>query len=258
MIRSGLVSVTFRQLAPQQIVELAVRAGLCGIEWGGDVHVPHGETAIAREVRRITQEAGLEVAAYGSYYRVGASEDEGLSFSHVLHTALELEAPVVRVWAGTQNAEDASDEYFRLVVNEMGYICDKAEQAGLAIATEFHRGTLCNTAAATSRLLGAVNRPNLKTLWQPPVGMSASEATESLRELLPCLAHLHVFQWDGVERRSLAEGADVWREYLAVVKDRAAWALLEFVPEDDPEFLCREAQTLNDWIAQSDRSNSSD
>jgi sugar phosphate isomerase/epimerase len=247
MIRPGLVSITFRQLSPPQIIELAARAGLCGIEWGGDVHVPHGETAVAREVRRATLQAGLQVAAYGSYYRVGASEDEGLSFTHVLHTAIELEAPLIRVWAGKKNSEDADDEYFRLIVNEMQHICEKAEQAGIKIATEFHGGTLCNTAASTSRLIGAVNHPSLRTLWQPSVGLSTPEAAEGLREVLPHLAHLHMFQWDGTARRPLAEGEDAWREYLSIAKDQAEWALLEFVQGDETAQLVHDAQTLNAW-----------
>src|SRR5690242_18609852 len=100
MVYSGLVSVTFRQLPPQQIVELAAQGGLAAIEWGGDVHVPHGELQTARRVLERTRQAGLQVAAYGSYYRVGVSPAQGLAFESVLETALALQAPTIRVWAG--------------------------------------------------------------------------------------------------------------------------------------------------------------
>ncbi|HNC24059.1 MAG TPA: sugar phosphate isomerase/epimerase, partial [Opitutaceae bacterium] len=100
MIHPGLVSVTFRALTPTQIVALVRQAGLRGIEWGGDIHVPHGNLARAREVREMTQEAGLSVAAYGSYYRAAQSEADGLAFEHVRATAVELGAPTIRVWAG--------------------------------------------------------------------------------------------------------------------------------------------------------------
>ncbi len=65
-LRSGLVSVTFRQLTPSAIITLVTRAGLDGIEWGGDVHVPHGDLVRARQVRQQTIQAGLQSAAYGS------------------------------------------------------------------------------------------------------------------------------------------------------------------------------------------------
>lgn len=44
MLVSGLVSVSFRDLDDDRIVELCARAGLQGIEWRGDVHQPHGDT----------------------------------------------------------------------------------------------------------------------------------------------------------------------------------------------------------------------
>ena len=42
MIGSSLCSVTFRALTPEEVLELAARAELDAIEWGGDVHVPCG------------------------------------------------------------------------------------------------------------------------------------------------------------------------------------------------------------------------
>ncbi len=40
MISPGLVSVTYRALPPAEIIALTAAAGLKGIEWAGDVHVP--------------------------------------------------------------------------------------------------------------------------------------------------------------------------------------------------------------------------
>ena len=63
MLYGGLVSITFRQLQPREIITLVQKSGLKGIEWGGDVHVPHGNLHAAREVGHMTREAGLTVAA---------------------------------------------------------------------------------------------------------------------------------------------------------------------------------------------------
>ncbi len=71
MICPGLVSVSFRSLNCKEITELVKNAGLSSIEWGGDIHVPQGDLKKAREVRKMTQDAGLMTAAYGSYYRAG-------------------------------------------------------------------------------------------------------------------------------------------------------------------------------------------
>ena len=44
-IRPGLCSITFRDLAVDDVVALAAEAGLAGIEWGADRHVPPGSDA---------------------------------------------------------------------------------------------------------------------------------------------------------------------------------------------------------------------
>ena len=50
MLTPGLVSVSFRPLAGEEIIRLAKETGLAAVEWGGDVHVPAGDTARAKEL----------------------------------------------------------------------------------------------------------------------------------------------------------------------------------------------------------------
>lgn len=59
MIYTGLVSNTFRKLSPREIIALVVKAGLRGIEWGGDRYVSNGGLKHSRAVGRITVDAGL-------------------------------------------------------------------------------------------------------------------------------------------------------------------------------------------------------
>src|SRR5262245_17804648 len=65
----GLCSVTLRACSIDEVVAVAVGAGLECIEWGGDVHVPPGDLEAARRARSATSAAGLRVASYGSYWR---------------------------------------------------------------------------------------------------------------------------------------------------------------------------------------------
>jgi 3-dehydroshikimate dehydratase len=255
MFQSGLVSITFRKLQPAEIVRLVSEAGLEGIEWGGDVHVPHGDMKAAREVRRLTEDAGLTVAAYGSYYRVGHSEDDGLKFEHVLETAVELSAPLVRVWAGNKGSTDVDIDFRKRVVSESRRIADIAATAGVIVAYEFHGGTLTDTTASARSLLEEVTHPNLKTLWQPNGSPDVDERLGGLLHILPWLTNLHVFQWEPAasgenDKRPLAEGEKAWSEYLALAATtgRKHWALLEFVRDDAPEAFLRDAHTLKEWL----------
>jgi len=252
-IHPGLVSITFRKLTPRQVVEVAAVAGLTGIEWGGDVHVPHGDLVKAAEVRKLTADAGLVVPSYGSYYKAGVSEAEGLAFERVLETACLLGAPMIRVWAGGKGSAETE------VVDRVGVVADGqriatlAAQAGVGVACEYHGGSLTDTDASTVALLSEVGHNNFRTYWQPRAGAGVAEALMGMRQILPKLAHLHVFHWwPNYERRPLSEGTDRWLRYLelaaTVTGDR--FALLEFVVNDDPAMLAIEAATLKKCISQ--------
>lgn len=253
-MKTGLVSITFRQLSPAQIVELVSRVGLDGIEWGGDVHVPHGDLDAARQVLSLTRNAGLEVAAYGSYYRAGESEGEGLAWDKVLTTAVELGAPVIRVWAGKRGSGDANDEYRRGVANDLKRICDLAAAQNTLVTLEFHGGTLTDNADSARALLEAVNHSNLQSLWQPSTGRALEARLDELSTMLPWLSNIHVFQWretaEGRERLALDEGAEEWSKYFDAIKTQAGerFALLEFVRDDAPEQFLRDAATLKSWL----------
>lgn len=247
MITPGLVSITFRPLAPREITELCVRAGLQSIEWGGDVHVPPSNEAAAREVRSLTADAGLSVAAYGSYFRIIAADGTAPDFEPVLASAAELGAPTVRVWAGTKDSEDVSASDSAILADRLHTICDQAAAAKIRVALEFHGGTYTNTADSTLRLLEAADHPNLDTLWQPPVGMSQADSLESLEACLARTSDIHVFHWHPTrERQPLAVGADRWASYFAKIAQSPTdrHALLEFVKDESPDQLVADAATL--------------
>ncbi len=254
MIHSGLVSITFRELSPEEIIELVAQAGLEGIEWGGDIHVPHGDLDQARRVRRMTLEAGLEIPSYGSYYRVGHKEP--VPFEQVLETTIELGTPTVRVWAGKQGSEESDAAYRALVVQESQHIADMAAQEDVTIAYEFHGNTLTDTNDSARWLLEAVDRDNVKTYWQPPRGSTMSYNLEGLEAVLPWLLHIHVFTWHIItgERLPLAEGEVVWKQYLqkVITTGREHFAMVEFVAGDSPENFLRDANTLKRWLSSLD------
>lgn len=86
--KKGLVSISFRQHSVEEVARAARDAGLKAIEWGGDVHVPHGDIEAARRAADVSRECGLSCTHYGSYYRIGYSDPE--LFSSVLESARVL------------------------------------------------------------------------------------------------------------------------------------------------------------------------
>ncbi len=252
MILPGLVSITFRQLSPEDIVARCAGCGLAGIEWGGDVHVPHGDLEAAKRVRTLSEEAGLQVAAYGSYYRAGEPGD--LDFQAVLDSAAALGAPLIRVWAGKRSPADADEAYVAGVVEDLVRITEAARGQGIEIGLEYHRYTLTETRAMVQHLLRELPADGPRFLWQPSVGWSFEERCASLAELDGRLANLHVFEWqpDFQNRHPLADGHHQWPAYFrqALAQPGDRYALLEFVVDNNPEVLAADARALLDFLAE--------
>jgi sugar phosphate isomerase/epimerase len=256
MIRGGLVSVSFRKLSARQIVDLVARSGLEGIEWGGDVHVPHGNAASAREVAAMTRDAGLAVAAYGSYYRAGEpATGDNPDFAAVLNSAVRLGAPCIRVWSGRRPSAAADRAYRGIVVADLRRIGALAAAHGIVVTCEHHSHTLTDSPASARELYAALQSQNVDAYWQPVPEQSGNDNAASLKDLLTRLVNLHVFHWvvtDGRRERSpLAAGQADWARYLRLAEStgRAHWALLEFVKDDQPEQFIEDAATLRSWLA---------
>jgi len=251
MLSTGLVSITFRKLEPLDIVKLVSQAGLKGIEWGGDIHVPHGNVERAREVAKMTEDYGLEIAAYGSYYRVGCEGNEGIpSFAEVLETAVELKAPVIRVWAGDKGSAQADESWWQQVIEDSRRIADMAANHNIVIAYEYHGGTLTDTNNSAYRLIREVNHPNIRSYWQPPVDQDELMRMEGLSQISPWLQNLHVFHWQGRERRPLDEGRTEWTKYIEFAQTLPGhhFAMLEFVKDDDPQQFLKDAEVLKQLV----------
>lgn len=231
-----------------------MRYDLTSIEWGGDIHVPHGNMATAAEVGELTRSAGLSIAAYGSYYRLASPC--GSDFPTVLATALALQAPVIRIWAGSSGSRKSSAWHRKAVVEDALRCADLAGSRGICLAYEFHERTLTDTTESALELLDRTAHPFIKTLWQPPHGQPLESCLASLRAILPRLQHIHVFHWwpDSSCRRPLAEGRNRWQAYATELRRQEVYCplLLEFVRNDDPALLAEDAAVLRQLSVPSD------
>jgi 3-dehydroshikimate dehydratase len=241
--------VTFKQTPCEDVIRYAQGARLQGIEWHGLNHVPHGDLDAARRIGRDTRAAELAVAAYGSYYVLGQSEDEGLSFDTVVQTAAALGAPMVRVWAGNLDPDQASPRFRTSIVDQARRSADRAAQKEIKLVFEFHKGTLTRTGESCAALLEALNHPNAATYWQPAPELDVEQNLTQLRCVLPWLVGLHVFHWGPTDRdrHPLSRGEGDWAQYLALAGQCPGrlTALLEFVRGGAVEQFKEDAATLH-------------
>ncbi len=239
-MKRGLVSVTFRNLLPEQIISLVKNAELDCIEWGSDIHVPVGDIENAKNVAKLMAENNLETISYGSYYRVG----ESVNFTDVLNTALALDAPNIRVWAGSIDSEDATEEYRKKVVEDAKLISQLAQQKGVTISFEYHGQTLTNTQQSTVQLLNEINSNNTFTYWQPLSNTSYEENLQNIKELIELnkLKNIHVYHWGNDCKFPLSDGKNLWQEYVKIAKNNINAMLLEFVKENSIEQFYEDAK----------------
>lgn len=251
MIIPGLVSVTFRERSAIDIIELSSECGLKAIEWSENAHVKPGDVGGAHHLYERTIDAGLQVAAYGSYFRLLANEYPEHVFRESLTAAKALHAPLIRIWAGTLPSSAATtDDYTRMAL-EAKRMAEMAGAEGIKVALEWHRGTLTDTNESSMRLLEEADHANLYCLWQPTPELSVKERCEGLQELAARkkLLNLHAYYWERDTRRPFSEGMHEWSQYLAQMDIREdRYILMEFVMDNTVEQLKQDAAALQQLL----------
>lgn len=245
---TGLCSVTFRHLDVDDIIDFALKAKLNRIEWGSDIHVPPGDFETAKSVCKKMEQANLTTTSYGSYFKLGESEEYFAMFSSLIETAIRLDAPRIRIWAGSMGSSKVSPSCRDEMINELVDICEIADKKGLQVALEFHRNSLNDNAKSCLGILHKANCPNLSTYWQITPNLEHKSRVIELSEIKQYLSAIHVYNWgESNIRYPLNEADEMWRDYREAVKDLEVDYLLEFVRDDDVEQGIKDAKYLN-WL----------
>lgn len=245
---NGMTSVTFRKKSVEEVIKITTEAGLEGIEWGGDVHVPAGELLKAKEIAKKTRDAGLKVLSYGSYHTL--LQNDVNDFKKVLETANIMGTDCIRIWAGKVDINKVSSEEFIKASQELKEICKIAKEYGIFISLEKHRKTLTHTTESTLHLLQLADCENLRTYWQPSFELSTEDNCKSIRLLRPYISNVHVFKWNSMkERFPLSEGKE-WSCYISELKAdlNIQSFILEFVKDDSEEIFLKDAVTLKGLV----------
>ena len=238
MRQTGLLSVTFRSLPVEQIIRLAVTAGLDGIEWGGDIHVPPGDLRLAERVGTSTRNAGLINFAYGSYWRADREPEM------IAETAAALGVQWIRIWAGTISSVECPPEIRKKTVKYIRNICRHSN--GLQIAAEWHRNTLTDDAESAAKLLNEVGEDNFFCYFQ------RDSQRDNLRDIAIVpkgrIRAVHVQQIENGQRLQLKDGLPEWTGLIAHIPENVP-LLLEFVKNDLEEQFRADAVILKKLAA---------
>ena len=246
-LKTGLVSVSFRSLSPREVIACAENAGLDHIEWGSDIHVPCGDRNRLNRIAALQWEHGIACCSYGTYFRLGVTPLKELE--RYIDAAEILETDILRVWCGDKGSEEYTPKEHDRLFADCIRAAEITRRRGVTLCLECHNWTYTDRRESAMELMQTVSSPAFQMYWQPNQFRTAEENADYARALAGYTRHLHVFHWQGEEKFPLRGGMDDWLRYLSAFSGDHV-LLLEFMPEDRPESLPREADTLRELILQ--------
>jgi sugar phosphate isomerase/epimerase len=228
-MKVGVFTVGLPDMTPEEAVREIRDAGYDGVEWrvtrvpeeargeefsfwGNNLCTLAPTEEEAHRARRISEEAGLEIAGLGTYVAVGDLEaaDEAMRF------AVTAGASQIRVGAGAPDGR-SYHELFASAREFLAGVEELVRSHGVKALIEVHHRTICPSASLAHRLVSAFDPDLVGVILDP--GNMAQEGFENYRigaELLgPYLAHVHIKN-SAFERPA---GGGVWEPRWAPLED---------------------------------------
>lgn len=241
LYKLGLVSISFRELSPKEIIKSVKAAGLTCIEWGSDVHAPKDNIAVLNEIVELQGQYGIECCSYGTYFRLGVTPIEELE--DYINAAKILGTDILRLWCGDKDSQEYTKAEKEKLFDECKKAAKIAEKHGVKLCMECHNWTYTNTLQAALELISEVDSQSFRMYWQPNQFRSLEENLCYAEHIGEYTEHIHVFNWSGKEKYPLKDAIEIWQNYLdKFAGDRVL--LLEFMPDNRIESLKAEAEAL--------------
>ena len=244
----GLVSISFRDKTPQEILSAMQNAKLSFIEWGSDVHAPKDDTEKLKSIVDLQNKYGIKCSSYGTYFRLGETPIEELE--GYMGAAKILGTDILRLWCGNKDSQEYSKEEKEKLFAECKKAAEIAEKQNVILCMECHNWTYTNTKESALELIQTVNSPAFNMFWQPNQFREFNENMEYAEKISSYTKHIHVFKWRGQKKFSLHEGIEEWKAFLTHFNGNHA-LLLEFMPDDNIESLKKEADALRKIVGES-------
>ncbi|MBQ3545442.1 MAG: TIM barrel protein [Lachnospiraceae bacterium] len=237
----GLVSVSFRDKSPQEILIAMKKVGLSYIEWGSDIHAPKDNIENLKLLSELQNQNDIVCSSYGTYFVIGTTKTKELEA--YIRAAQILGTDVLRLWCGNKDSEKYSESEKAELFDECRRLAEIAQGNNVKLCMECHSGTYTNTAKSSLELMKAVNSDAFRMYWQPQSFLCFEENVVFAKEISPFVENIHIFNWVKDKRLSLGEGIEHWKAYLAQFS-KTKTLLLEFMPDDKIDSLIDESRYL--------------
>ena len=245
--RLGLVSISFRDRTPEEILIAMQQAQLSYVEWGSDVHAPCRDKERLAELVRLQNAYGITCSSYGTYFRLGETPLEELPA--YIAAAKRLGTDVLRLWCGRKSGAACTEEEKKALLEQCKAAAGIAEENRVTLCLECHIKTFTERMEDALWLIREVGSPYFQMYWQPNQFRTAEENLTYAKAISPYTKVLHVFNWKEHEKNPLEEAIDIWKDYLSCF-DGSQTLLLEHMPDGKLETLAGEAEALLKIVTQ--------
>lgn len=201
MFKKGVITDEISQDL-QVACDLANKYGLDGLEirsvWDKGPHKL--DDADIKKIHEIATKANLEICGISApFFKCDIDSESEIKeqyeiLDRCVHLAKELGAPYVRGFTFWSKGE--FNDYFDRIVSNIQDAAKHIEGTGITLVIEMDPSVFANDAARVAKIVAAVDRPNVKALfdpgnlvWNPNHETPYPDAYETLK---PYIAHVHI------------------------------------------------------------------
>ena len=240
-MKIGLCTIAFRDSQLDTVLDLAARNGFDGVEiWGKPEHTPEiYDSSHNQRVAEAARNRGLAISQFGSYANPTSDRFEE-EMAETLRIARDLGTDKIRVWAGDTGSAEADSQHWETAISGFRIFSDRASDAGFTLVLEMHSNRLTDTAEGCLRLLGQVDRSNLRLNFQPMSDHNNSRVMEEVGKVALYVTTVHaqnIVQVGETRRGLISEGVVDYPGVIEALRKAGfdGYVEVEFVREDDPE-----------------------
>jgi sugar phosphate isomerase/epimerase len=212
-MRFSVFTVIMQEFDRAQVVKHLAQLGYDGVEWRVHESGPHIQLAKlaseATEVRRLTDDAGLELVSLATYLSPGDLEN----VKRVAEGAKKMGVPMFRIMPPWFDGSTHYVDLCRKTAAELEKVQAVCLDAGLKVLLEIHMRNIIPSASAAYRLVSNLDPKAVGIIFDP--GNMIYEGMErwllGMQLLGPYLAHVHVKNSKWEIAKGDPDGNLLWR-----------------------------------------------
>ena len=245
--RAGLCTIADKDSPLSEVIRIAADTDAAAIEvWGQPPHIDYPlHISAIEDATKIAANAGIEIAALGSYFQPGKSTEYAgiqLTAKNQVEIAEAFGARLIRVWCGAQDYEESTPSKRNEIYEEIRRFADTAGASGIGVVLERHGNSLTHGWSLPETVLKEIGHPNVSLNYQipypAPVKSYAAKSVDDYTRLLPLSKHAHLQNYlldseGNLIRTQLADGIIDYSELgnAARVAGYEGYFMVEFAAE---------------------------